>query len=93
MSVLRRGRWEEHDLTPATFGKDLGPNLHGSSCNRTKSRCLGPSTGDYYTGLSLISVLARALAEGRRFEKVVFLFSRLVLNYQEVLGSANFKLM
>lgn len=42
VSVLRRGRWEEHDLTPATFGKDLGPSLRGSSCDRAKSRCPGP---------------------------------------------------
>uniref|UniRef100_H2TY92 ATPase H+ transporting accessory protein 1a n=1 Tax=Takifugu rubripes TaxID=31033 RepID=H2TY92_TAKRU len=55
VSILRRGRWEEYDLTPATFGKDVSPKLHGSSCDRTKAR--------------------------------------LVLNYQEVLGHSNFKLI
>lgn len=36
--ILRRGRWEEYDLTPATFGKDVSPKLHGSSCDKTKAR-------------------------------------------------------
>uniref|UniRef100_H3CMY9 ATPase H+ transporting accessory protein 1a n=1 Tax=Tetraodon nigroviridis TaxID=99883 RepID=H3CMY9_TETNG len=55
VSILRRGRWEEYDLTPATFGKDVSPKLHGSSCDKTKAR--------------------------------------LVLNYQEVLGHSNFRLI
>lgn len=38
VSILRRGRWEEHDLTPATFGKDVSPKLHGSSCDKTRAR-------------------------------------------------------
>uniref|UniRef100_A0A3Q4B7P3 Uncharacterized protein n=1 Tax=Mola mola TaxID=94237 RepID=A0A3Q4B7P3_MOLML len=38
VSILRRGRWEDHDLTPATFGKDVGPELSGSSCDRTRAR-------------------------------------------------------
>uniref|UniRef100_A0A3Q3WGF3 Uncharacterized protein n=1 Tax=Mola mola TaxID=94237 RepID=A0A3Q3WGF3_MOLML len=37
VSILRRGRWEDHDLTPATFGKDVGPELSGSSCDRTRN--------------------------------------------------------
>lgn len=38
VSFLRSGRWEEHDLTPATFGKDVSPKLHGSSCDKTRAR-------------------------------------------------------
>lgn len=43
VSILRRGRWEEHDLTPATFGKDIDPKLHGSSCDKSKARYLRSS--------------------------------------------------
>lgn len=78
VSILRRGRWEEHDLTPATFGKDVGPKLHGSSCDRTKARYLRPS--------GLVS------GPGGRLKQLFWSF-RLVLNYQEVLGHSNFKLM
>ncbi|CAL9703572.1 unnamed protein product [Knipowitschia caucasica] len=38
VSILRSGRWEEHDLTPSTFGEEVKPKLHGSSCDRTRSR-------------------------------------------------------
>lgn len=38
VSILRRGRWEDHDLTPATFGKDVDPELSGSTCDRTRAR-------------------------------------------------------
>lgn len=38
VSIFRRGRWEDHDLTPDTFGKDVRPKLHGSTCDKTKSR-------------------------------------------------------
>ncbi|XP_068603080.1 ATPase H+ transporting accessory protein 1a [Brachionichthys hirsutus] len=54
VGILRRGRWETHDLTPATFGKDVSPRLHGSSCDKSKSK--------------------------------------LVLNYEKVLGHSSFKL-
>ncbi|XP_070695514.1 ATPase H+ transporting accessory protein 1a [Pempheris klunzingeri] len=55
VSVLRSSQWEEHDLTPNTFGEDVNPKLHGSSCDKTKSR--------------------------------------LVLNYENVLGHSSFKLI
>ncbi|XP_070766684.1 ATPase H+ transporting accessory protein 1a isoform X1 [Enoplosus armatus] len=38
VSILRSGRWEDHDLTSATFGKDVIPDLSGSSCDKTKAR-------------------------------------------------------
>lgn len=44
VSILRRGRWEEHDLTPATFGKDVSPKVHGSSCDKNQARYLSSST-------------------------------------------------
>ncbi|XP_041800927.1 ATPase H+ transporting accessory protein 1a [Chelmon rostratus] len=53
VSILRSGRWEVQDLTPSTFG--VTPSLHGSSCNKAKSR--------------------------------------LVLNYEKVLGHNSFKLI
>ncbi|XP_005754085.1 ATPase H+ transporting accessory protein 1a [Pundamilia nyererei] len=37
VSILRSGRWEEHDLTPSTFGEGVTPNLDGSSCDKTKA--------------------------------------------------------
>ncbi|XP_071782537.2 ATPase H+ transporting accessory protein 1a [Centroberyx gerrardi] len=55
VSILRSGRWEDHDLTPSTFGEGVSPKLHGSSCDQTKSR--------------------------------------LVLNYEDVLGHLSFKLI
>ncbi|XP_074538578.1 ATPase H+ transporting accessory protein 1a [Halichoeres trimaculatus] len=36
--ILRSGRWEDHDLTPSTFGEGVSPKLHGSSCDKTKAR-------------------------------------------------------
>lgn len=47
VSILRMGRWEEHDLTPATFGKDVSPRLHGSSCDKTRARYRRSSTADF----------------------------------------------
>uniref|UniRef100_A0A8C6SNX5 ATPase H+ transporting accessory protein 1a n=1 Tax=Neogobius melanostomus TaxID=47308 RepID=A0A8C6SNX5_9GOBI len=38
VSILRSGRWEEHDLTPSTFGEGVSPKLHGSSCDRSRAR-------------------------------------------------------
>ncbi|XP_078101656.1 ATPase H+ transporting accessory protein 1a [Sander vitreus] len=38
VSILRSGRWEEHDLTPSTFGEGVSPKLHGSSCDKTRAR-------------------------------------------------------
>uniref|UniRef100_I3KC00 ATPase H+ transporting accessory protein 1a n=1 Tax=Oreochromis niloticus TaxID=8128 RepID=I3KC00_ORENI len=38
VSILRSGRWEEHDLTPSTFGEGVIPKLDGSSCDKTKAR-------------------------------------------------------
>ncbi|KAF1391063.1 hypothetical protein PFLUV_G00064700 [Perca fluviatilis] len=38
VSILRSGRWEEHDLTPSTFGEGISPKLHGSSCDKTRAR-------------------------------------------------------
>ncbi|KAM3872576.1 ATPase H+ transporting accessory protein 1a [Diretmus argenteus] len=55
VSILRGGRWEDHDLTPSTFGEGVSPKLHGSSCDLTRSR--------------------------------------LVLNYESVLGHRSFKLI
>ncbi|XP_076022695.1 ATPase H+ transporting accessory protein 1a [Genypterus blacodes] len=55
VSILRSGRWEDHDLTSDTFGEGVSPKLHGSSCDQTKSR--------------------------------------LVLNYENVLGHRSFKLI
>ncbi|XP_026188953.1 ATPase H+ transporting accessory protein 1a [Mastacembelus armatus] len=55
VSILRSGRWEDHDLTPATFGEGVSPKLHGSSCDKTKAK--------------------------------------LALNYENVLGHRNFKLI
>lgn len=66
VSILRRGRWEEYDLTPATFGKDVSPKLHGSSCDRTKARYLGPSR--------LIPVLTHPLRAQGLIETVVLVF-------------------
>lgn len=84
VGIFRRGRWEDHDLTSDTFGKDVTAKLHGSSCNKAKSKYL------LHTLLLL------------RSEPQVFmicsnppfsLFIRLVLNYNNVLGHSNFKLM
>uniref|UniRef100_A0A3Q0RQN9 ATPase H+ transporting accessory protein 1a n=1 Tax=Amphilophus citrinellus TaxID=61819 RepID=A0A3Q0RQN9_AMPCI len=36
VSILRSGRWEEHNLTPSTFGEGVTPNLGGSSCDKTR---------------------------------------------------------
>ncbi|KAF0036029.1 hypothetical protein F2P81_011341 [Scophthalmus maximus] len=38
VSILRSGRWEDHDLTPSTFGEGVNPKLHGSSCDKTKAK-------------------------------------------------------
>lgn len=38
ISILRSGQWEDHDLTPSTFGEGVSPKLHGSSCDRTRAR-------------------------------------------------------
>lgn len=38
VSILRNNRWEEHDLTPSTFGEGVTPNLDGSECDRSKGR-------------------------------------------------------
>ncbi|XP_029291446.1 V-type proton ATPase subunit S1-like [Cottoperca gobio] len=38
VSILRSGRWEDHDLTPSTFGEGASPKLHGSTCDKTKAR-------------------------------------------------------
>ncbi|CAG6021964.1 unnamed protein product [Menidia menidia] len=38
VSILRSGRWEDHDLTPSTFGEGVSPKLHGSSCDGSKAR-------------------------------------------------------
>ncbi|XP_028264994.1 ATPase H+ transporting accessory protein 1a [Parambassis ranga] len=38
VSILRSGRWEDHNLTPSTFGEGVSPKLHGSSCDKTKAR-------------------------------------------------------
>ncbi|XP_072306301.1 ATPase H+ transporting accessory protein 1a [Eucyclogobius newberryi] len=38
VSILRGGRWEDHDLTPSTFGEGVSPRVHGSSCDRTRAR-------------------------------------------------------
>uniref|UniRef100_A0A8C2XEA4 ATPase H+ transporting accessory protein 1a n=1 Tax=Cyclopterus lumpus TaxID=8103 RepID=A0A8C2XEA4_CYCLU len=42
VSILRSGRWEDHDLTPSTFGEAVSPKLHGSSCDKTKAKWVGP---------------------------------------------------
>ncbi|KAL3064661.1 hypothetical protein OYC64_000826 [Pagothenia borchgrevinki] len=38
VSILRSGRWEEHDLTPSTFGEGVSPKLGGSTCDKSKAR-------------------------------------------------------
>ncbi|XP_040902881.1 ATPase H+ transporting accessory protein 1a [Toxotes jaculatrix] len=38
VSILRSGRWEDHDLTPSTFGEGVSPKLHGSSCDKSKAK-------------------------------------------------------
>ncbi|KAK5624105.1 hypothetical protein CRENBAI_015021 [Crenichthys baileyi] len=38
VSILRNNRWEEHDLTPSTFGEGVSPKLHGSNCDKSKGR-------------------------------------------------------
>ncbi|KAK5863948.1 hypothetical protein PBY51_000931 [Eleginops maclovinus] len=38
VSILRSGRWEEHDLTPLTFGEGVSPKLDGSTCDKSKAR-------------------------------------------------------
>ncbi|MED6289956.1 hypothetical protein CHARACLAT_008217 [Characodon lateralis] len=38
VSILRNNRWEEHDLTPFTFGEGVSPKLHGSNCDKSKGR-------------------------------------------------------
>ncbi|KAF7649931.1 hypothetical protein LDENG_00133910 [Lucifuga dentata] len=55
VSILRSGRWEDHNLTASTFGEGVSPNLQGSKCDQTNSR--------------------------------------LVLNYENVLGHRSFKLI
>ncbi|XP_034534285.1 V-type proton ATPase subunit S1 [Notolabrus celidotus] len=36
--ILRSGRWEDHDLTPSTFGEGVSPKLHGSTCDKSKAK-------------------------------------------------------
>ncbi|XP_068454445.1 ATPase H+ transporting accessory protein 1a [Clinocottus analis] len=38
VSILRSGRWEEHDLTASTFGEAVSPKLHGSSCTQSSAK-------------------------------------------------------
>uniref|UniRef100_A0A1A7YVU2 ATPase, H+ transporting, lysosomal accessory protein 1a n=1 Tax=Iconisemion striatum TaxID=60296 RepID=A0A1A7YVU2_9TELE len=38
VSILRSGRWEDHDLTSSTFGDGVRPKLHGSACDKDKGR-------------------------------------------------------
>uniref|UniRef100_A0A3P9LQD4 ATPase H+ transporting accessory protein 1a n=1 Tax=Oryzias latipes TaxID=8090 RepID=A0A3P9LQD4_ORYLA len=38
VSILRGGRWEEHDLTPSTFGEGVNVPINGSSCDKNKAR-------------------------------------------------------
>ncbi|XP_062247404.1 ATPase H+ transporting accessory protein 1a [Platichthys flesus] len=38
VSILRSGRWEDHDLTPSTFGEGVSPKLHGSSCDKSRAK-------------------------------------------------------
>ncbi|XP_023812794.1 V-type proton ATPase subunit S1 [Oryzias latipes] len=38
VSILRGGRWEEHDLTPSTFGEGANVPINGSSCDKNKAR-------------------------------------------------------
>ncbi|XP_041655764.1 ATPase H+ transporting accessory protein 1a [Cheilinus undulatus] len=38
VKILRKGSWEEHDLTPSTFGEGASPKLHGSTCSKSKAR-------------------------------------------------------
>ncbi|TNN24655.1 V-type proton ATPase subunit S1 [Liparis tanakae] len=38
VSILRSGRWEDHDLTLSTFGEGVSPKLHGSSCDKSKAK-------------------------------------------------------
>nr|XP_020464814.1 V-type proton ATPase subunit S1 [Monopterus albus] len=38
VGILRSGRWEDHDLTPSTFGEGVSPKLQGSSCDKTKAK-------------------------------------------------------
>uniref|UniRef100_A0A8C6SHY6 ATPase H+ transporting accessory protein 1a n=1 Tax=Neogobius melanostomus TaxID=47308 RepID=A0A8C6SHY6_9GOBI len=52
VSILRSGRWEEHDLTPSTFGEGVSPKLHGSSCDRSRARYLILSLCFYSFGMS-----------------------------------------
>ncbi|XP_051805169.1 ATPase H+ transporting accessory protein 1a [Acanthochromis polyacanthus] len=38
VSILRNREWEEHDLTPSTFGDSASVKLHGSECDKTRAR-------------------------------------------------------
>uniref|UniRef100_A0A1A8JZK5 ATPase, H+ transporting, lysosomal accessory protein 1a n=1 Tax=Nothobranchius kuhntae TaxID=321403 RepID=A0A1A8JZK5_NOTKU len=38
VSILRSGRWEDHDLTSSTFGEGAQLQLHGSACDKDKAR-------------------------------------------------------
>ncbi|KAG7519057.1 hypothetical protein JOB18_000587 [Solea senegalensis] len=38
VSILRSGRWEDHDLTSSTFGEGVKPKLHGSICDKTRAK-------------------------------------------------------
>lgn len=82
VGIFRRGRWEDHDLTPDTFGKDVTAKLQGSSCNKAKSKYL----------LHTLRLLRSGLGP-QVFMICSSLFIRLVLNYNNVLGHSNFKLM
>ncbi|CAN9515245.1 unnamed protein product [Ophioblennius macclurei] len=60
VSILRGGRWEDHDLTPSTFGEGVSPKLHGSSCEENRARLV----------LNYENVL------GHRSFKLIFVMSR-----------------
>lgn len=86
VGIFRRGRWEDHDLTPDTFGKDVTPKLHGSTCDKAKSKYV------------LLTLRPARLALGPQLfmscsNSLSSLLIRLILNYNNVLGHSNFKLM
>lgn len=89
VSILRSGRWEEHDLTPSTFGEGVSPQLHGSSCDKSKSKWVvteAPPPSDF-------SDLFQQLHSGSFTTSHLCFYFRLVLNYENVLGHRSFKLM
>ncbi|XP_006810623.2 V-type proton ATPase subunit S1-like, partial [Neolamprologus brichardi] len=83
VSILRSGRWEEHDLTPSTFGEGVTPKLDGSRCDKTKARYFLPIQGFNVSGgeFSYASDCAGFFSPGIWMGLITSLLMVLVLTY------------